>query len=57
MKTLGLQNLEEYQDWLNSHPSEWKVLDGMCRITISRFYRDWAVFDFLKDEILPHLAE
>ena len=57
MKTLGLQNLEEYQDWLNSHPSEWKVLDGMCRITISRFYRDWAVFDFLKDKILPHLAE
>ena len=28
----------------------------MCRITISRFYRDWAVFDYLKTELLPHLA-
>ncbi len=25
----------------------------MCRITISRFYRDWAVFDALRREHLP----
>jgi len=57
MKTLNLHNFGEYQSWLTTHPLEWEVLDGMCRITISRFYRDWAVFDFLKDEILPRLAQ
>jgi chemotaxis protein methyltransferase CheR len=57
MKILDLQNYEEYQNWLTTHLSEWNVLDSMCRITISRFYRDWAVFDFLKDEILPRMAQ
>ena len=28
----------------------------MCRIPISRFYRDKAVFDLLRDEILPERA-
>ena len=32
------------------------MLDDFCRITISRFYRDRGVFDFLRDEILPKLA-
>lgn len=57
MKLLGLQNFEEYRNWLTTHHSEWNELDEKCRITISRFYRDWAVFDFLKDEILPRLAQ
>lgn len=57
MKLLGLQNFEEYRNWLTTHHSEWNELDEMCRITISRFYRDWAVFDYLKDEILPRLAQ
>lgn len=57
MKILDLQNFGEYRSWLTTHHSEWNELDEMCRITISRFYRDWAVFDFLKDEILPRLAQ
>ncbi|MBQ0736171.1 CheR family methyltransferase [Aquimarina celericrescens] len=57
LKVLNLQDFEEYKRWLTTHDSEWEVLDEMCRITISRFYRDWAVFDFLKGEILPLLAQ
>ncbi len=57
MKELGLQSFDEYRKCLESQPSEWEVLDGMCRISISTFYRDWAVYDYLKDELLPQLAE
>lgn len=57
MKILDLQDYKEYQGWILTHHSEWQVLDEMCRITISRFYRDWAVFDFLKDVIFPRLAQ
>ena len=56
MGQVGLQSYAEYREWLKDHPSEWKVLDSMCRITISRFYRDWDVFDYLKDRLLPQLA-
>ena len=56
MHQLAIVDFQDYQSRLIAHPSEWKNLDEMCRITISRFYRDWGVFDYLKDEILPHLA-
>lgn len=42
--------------YLSEHPEEWKVLDGLCTVSISRFYRDRAVFDYLGDAVLPILA-
>lgn len=53
---LGVEDLDAYRARLASDPSEWKVLDGLCRIPISRFYRDRAVFDHLFQEVLPALA-
>ena len=53
---LGLSDFNDYKDYLSQNPLEWDHLDGFCRITISRFYRDWDVFDFIRDEILPGLA-
>ncbi len=53
---LGLTGVDGYRTYLESHPGEWEVLDGCCRITISRFYRDRRVFDLLGEEILPELA-
>ena len=53
---LELSGLPAYRDYLDSHPDEWKVLDSLCRVTISRFYRDRGVFDHLREEILPQLA-
>jgi chemotaxis protein methyltransferase CheR len=32
------------------------LLDELCRISISRFYRDRRVFDLLRDEVLVELA-
>jgi chemotaxis protein methyltransferase CheR len=54
---LGLADLDAYRAYLESHPDEWAVLDGLARITISRFYRDREAFDGLCAEVLPALAE
>ncbi len=53
---LGLPDVAAYQIWIVAHPEELQILDGFCRITISRFYRDRGVFDLLRDELLPELA-
>ena len=53
---LELAALADYRAFLAGHPEEWRLLDGMCRITISRFYRDRAVWDELDAEVLPRLA-
>jgi chemotaxis protein methyltransferase CheR len=55
---LGLApDLAGYRARLEVDPNEWSVLDEMCRITISRLYRDHDVMDVLKGEILPRAAE
>ena len=55
-KALGLAGPRVYRDYLEQHPAEWEPLDRLCTITISTFYRDKAVFDFLGTVLLPHLA-
>jgi chemotaxis protein methyltransferase CheR len=54
---LELNTLEGYRDRLESDPGEWVVLDSLCRVTISRLYRDRAVFDVIGDVILPERGE
>lgn len=53
----GCGSPEGYKAYLNEHPDEWDVLDEMCRITISRFYRDRGVFESIERIVLPALAE
>ncbi len=56
LSELELTDTDAYRLYLESHPIEWESLDSFTRITISRFYRDRYVFDFLKRETLPALA-
>lgn len=56
LQELALADVAAYRAYLESHPAEWEVLDGMCHITISRFYRDKGVFDFLARQVLPEIA-
>lgn len=56
LEALELEDLAAYRTHLASHPGEWLALDACCRIPISRFYRDRAVFDALRDAVLPDLA-
>jgi chemotaxis protein methyltransferase CheR len=56
LEELGLADAAAYRRHLAAHPDEWRVLDGLCRVTISRFWRDRRVFESLRDEVLPGLA-
>ncbi len=56
LRALGLRDLAAYRRRLQAEPGEWPMLDGLCRITISRFYRDQGVFRHLEGNVLPDLA-
>jgi len=53
---LGLETPAAYQRYLETHSSEWAQLDQLCRISISRFFRDRRLFERLGAEVLPELA-
>lgn len=56
LQELALADVAAYRAYLEFYPAEWEVLDGMCHITISRFYRDKGVFDFLARQVLPEIV-
>jgi chemotaxis protein methyltransferase CheR len=53
---LGVPDLGAYRAYLEQHDDEWERLDALTSVTISRFYRDRAVFDLLEHEVLPALG-
>jgi chemotaxis protein methyltransferase CheR len=53
---LGLSDGAAYREYIEGNADEWDRLDGFCRITISRFWRDPAVFESLRDHVLPALG-
>jgi chemotaxis protein methyltransferase CheR len=54
---LGLPDAAAYRARLLAEPGEWQVLDRLCVVTVSRFYRDRQLWDALCDEVLPLAAE
>ena len=56
IQLLQLQDVSSYREYLHHHSEEWEVLDELCRVTISRFFRDKRVFSTLQLEILPELV-
>jgi chemotaxis protein methyltransferase CheR len=57
VKELGLTGFDAYRERIEEDPDELARLDVFARVTISRFYRDRAVFDRIRRAILPGLAE
>jgi len=53
VRELGLEDLDAYRRFLEGAPGEWERLDALLNITISKFYRDRALFDHLRREVLP----
>lgn len=53
---LQLTDVQSYRDYLEDRSREWSLLDKLCRVTISRFYRDKQVFTILEQELLPQVA-
>lgn len=56
-RELDLPDENAYRQYLESNREEAVVLDKLCNITISRFYRDRGIFDRLASEFLPAVAE
>lgn len=56
LRSLGLEDLAAYRARLEADPGEWAVLDDMCHITISRFFRDRRIFEALVTRVLPEIA-
>ncbi len=53
---LGLSDADAYREFLEANSAEWDVLDSLCNVTISRFYRDREMFQFLEQQVLPSLC-
>ncbi len=53
MSALGDPDLQAYRRRLEADPAEWRALDALCRITISRFHRERRVFERLRARVLP----
>jgi chemotaxis protein methyltransferase CheR len=53
---LGLDEADAYRCYLERNMQEWDALAGLCRVTISRFWRDRATFEALRDLVLPALG-
>lgn len=52
---LKLNSVSEYRDYLLKKREKWDTLDSLMRITISRFYRDKAVYDCLLQNVAPSI--
>jgi chemotaxis protein methyltransferase CheR len=57
LQELQLADVEAYRSYLLAHEEEWPILDRLSRVTISRFYREKAVFQFIEQNVLPALIQ
>jgi chemotaxis protein methyltransferase CheR len=57
LQELNLPGPQSYRELLERNAGEWSALDALLTITISSFYRDKAVFDFLGRTVLKEIAE
>jgi len=55
LEELHLADPASYRVYLEDNPLEWHLLDTLCRITISRFYRDKGVYNSLCTHVFPDL--
>ncbi len=56
MKDLDIASELAYRAHLERVAEEWCILDGLCRVSVSRFYRDKSLFSYLQEQVLPALA-
>ena len=54
---LGLDSPRAYERVLERDPEELRVLDSICFVTISRFYRDRRIWDALRGALLPRVLD
>ncbi len=55
LRELELPDADAYRARLETRPEEWRRLERLCRITISRFFRDRLFFESFGETLLPRL--
>jgi chemotaxis protein methyltransferase CheR len=55
-RSLSIENAAGCRERLDRDPRQWQKLRSLCRVTISRFYRDGELFDRIGQRELPRLA-
>ncbi len=55
MKRLGISSVDQYILVLEKLPEEMAVFEDCMRVTISRFFRDRALWHHLQEQIIPEL--
>lgn len=56
MQELNLSGgYNQYKTYLQANPIEWDHLEKLCNVTISKFFRDRALWDYLRRDILKNL--
>ncbi len=56
MSELHLDDVQDYRHYLIAHSQEWQHLDTLCRVVITRFYRDPQAFSEITARLLPQMA-
>jgi two-component system, chemotaxis family, CheB/CheR fusion protein len=57
MQAVGVQNFDEYVDYLELHPGEFEALFNTILINVTTFFRDPDVWTYLDRTILPLLLD
>jgi two-component system CheB/CheR fusion protein len=56
MHTLGVEQFEDYRDYLEVHPEEFVQLFNTILINVTSFFRDPGSWEYLEKRILPDLT-
>src|SRR5437763_4944543 len=56
MAATGTPDLAAYTQYLHDHPEEDNHLIASCLIKVTEFFRDAAVFGYLREHVLPELV-
>jgi PAS domain S-box len=57
MTQLGYNKFQEYIDFLRDSSEECKILGKEFLIGVTKFFRDQAAYDIIKNEVLPNIIE
>src|SRR5262245_24879295 len=57
MQAVNIQAFEEYTDYLEVHPEEFAHLFNAILINVTSFFRDDSAWDYLRNEVVPRIAE
>src|SRR4051812_43528910 len=57
MQAVGVQNFDDYVDYLELHPGEFEALFNTILINVTTFFRDPDVWSYLDTTILPLLVD